>query len=61
VNLVCCGLLTLLVMHRPAETRLLIGLGASGIAMLAHAGDTVLRHHRDKLVSEVLGRSRRTR
>jgi hypothetical protein len=61
INLVCCGLLVLLVVRHSWETRVLVALGASGIAMLAHAGDTVLRHHRDKLVSEVLGRGRRTR
>jgi len=56
VNLVCCGLLTLLVMHRPTETKVLIGVGASGVAMLIHALDTALRHYRDRLATEVLER-----
>jgi hypothetical protein len=59
VNLLCCALLTLLVMHRPVETRVLIAVGASGVSMVVHAADTVLRHHRDRIVSEVLGRGRR--
>jgi hypothetical protein len=59
INLLLCGLLSLLVMHRPAETRALIAVGASGISMLVHALDTTLRHHRDRIVSEVLGRGRR--
>lgn len=59
INLLVCALLTLLIMHRPAETRVLIAVGASGISMLVHAGDTLLRHQRDRIVSEVLGRGRR--
>jgi hypothetical protein len=59
INLLVCGLLVLLVMHRPVETKVLIALGASGISMLVHAGDTLLRHQRDRIVSEVLGRGRR--
>lgn len=59
VNLLVCVLLTLLVMHRPVETRVLIALGASGVAMLIHAIDTFLRHHRDRIVKEVLGGGRR--
>lgn len=59
VNLVCCGVLTLLVMHRPWETRVLIGVGASGVALLIHALDTTLRHQRDRIVSEVLQRRSR--
>ena len=59
VNLVCCAVLVLLVRGRPVETRVLIAVGASGLAMLFHASDTVLRHYRDKVVSEVLGRTRR--
>jgi hypothetical protein len=58
INLLVCALLSLLV-HRPAETTVLIAVGASGASMLFHAGDTVLRHHRDRIVSEVLGRGRR--
>lgn len=61
VNLLVCGVLTLLVMHRPVETRVLIGVGASGVAMLLHAVDTVLRHQRDRIVAEVLGRGRERR
>jgi hypothetical protein len=59
VNLLVCALLALLVMHRPAETRVLIAVGASGVSMLIHAGDTLFRHQRDRIVSEVLGRGRR--
>ena len=62
VNLLCCATLVLLVQNRAASTRILIALGASGIALLIHASDTVLRHYRDELISEVLGkRSRRSR
>jgi hypothetical protein len=59
VNLLCCGVLTLLIRHRPAETRVLVAVGASGVAMLIHALDTFLRHHRDRIVAEVLAKSRR--
>lgn len=56
VNLLVCALLVLLPPHRSAETRVLIAVGASGVSMLIHATDTFLRHHRDKIVSEVLQR-----
>jgi hypothetical protein len=56
VNLVCCGLLVLLVMHRPAETKVLIALGASGLSMVIHSVDTGIRHYRDRTVGEVLDR-----
>jgi hypothetical protein len=59
INLAFCGVLALLLMHRVWETRVLVAVGASGLAMLIHALDTFLRHHRDKIVSEVLGKSRR--
>jgi hypothetical protein len=59
VNVVCCALLALLVQHRSWQTKILIALGASGLALLIHALDTTLRHQRDKIVSEVLGRGRR--
>jgi len=61
INILICSLLSLLVLHRPWQTKVLIAVGASGIALLVHALDTFLRHHRDKLVSEVLGRSTRRR
>jgi hypothetical protein len=56
VNLVVCALLVLLVQHRVTSTRILIAVAASGVAMLLHAIDTVLRHHRDDIVAEVLGK-----
>lgn len=59
VNLLCCALLSLLVVHRSWETRVLIAVGASGVALLIHALDTTLRHQRDRIVSEVLQRGRR--
>ena len=59
INLLICVLLSLLVLHRPWETRVLIAVGASGVSMLVHATDTTLRHHRDRVVSEVLQRGRR--
>jgi len=59
INILVCALLSLLVLHRPWQTKVLIAVGASGIALLVHALDTFLRHHRDKIVSEVLGRTRR--
>lgn len=54
VNLLCCALLSLLVVHHSWEARVLIALGASGVAMLLHATDTLLRHYRDRVVTEVL-------
>jgi hypothetical protein len=59
VNLVCCVLLTLLLVGHSWESRVLVAAGASGVSLLVHAGDTVLRHQRDRIVSEVLGRGRR--
>lgn len=59
VNLLCCATLVLLVTNRSGSTRVLIALAASGVGMLIHALDTVLRHHRDDLVAEVLGKARR--
>lgn len=59
VNLLCCALLSLLLVRHSWETRVLVAVGASGISLLVHAGDTVLRHQRDRIVSEVLGRGRR--
>jgi hypothetical protein len=59
LNLLLCVALSFLVMHTAAETRVLIAVGASGMSMLIHAGDTLLRHQRDRIVSEVLGRGRR--
>lgn|SRR6516165_2254860 len=59
ISLVICALLALLVQHRPWQTKVLIAVGAAGVAMLIHALDTTLRHYRDKVVSEVLGRGRR--
>ena len=58
VNLVCCFALVFLVMHKPAETKVLIALGASGFSMLLHALDTAIRHYRDRTASEVLERGR---
>jgi hypothetical protein len=59
VSLVICGLLALLVQHRSWQTKVLIAVGASGLALLIHALDTILRHHRDRIVAEVLQRGRR--
>jgi hypothetical protein len=59
VNLLVCALLSLLLVRHSVDTRVLVAVGASGVSMIIHAVDTVLRHHRDKIVSEVLGRSRR--
>jgi hypothetical protein len=41
------------------QTRVLVGLGASGMSMLIHALDTTLRHQRDRIVAEVLQKPRR--
>jgi hypothetical protein len=57
INLACTVLLTLLV-HRSVGTRVLIAVGAAGVAALAHGLDTVLRVHRDNMVSTVLEKSR---
>jgi predicted cobalt transporter CbtA len=56
VNLLVCGGLALLIVRHSWDTRVLVAVGASGVAMLIHALDTFLRHHRDRLVAEVLGR-----
>jgi hypothetical protein len=57
VNLFLCGALTLLVMHRNVETKVLIGVAAAGLAALLHAVDTVLRSHRDGNIAEVMNRT----
>jgi hypothetical protein len=63
VNLVLCALLVLIIPDQSDNIRVLIALGAAGVAGLIHAGDTMLRSYRDELVSEVMsrtpGRSRR--
>jgi len=59
LNLLVCGVLALLVTHHSWETRVLIAVGASGFSMLFHATDTLIRHQRDRIVSEVLGRRTR--
>ena len=61
VNLCCVALLTLLVSHRDAHTKVLIALGASGVAALLHAIDTVLRTHRDEMVAAAMERTRSRR
>jgi hypothetical protein len=58
VNLCCCAVLTLLVLHRSVDTRVLIAVAASGLAALLHALDTVLRSHRDNNIAEVIDRTR---
>jgi hypothetical protein len=58
VNLVCCGVLALLVSHRNIDTKVLIALGASGLAALLHATDTVLRSHRDNMITAVMDKTR---
>lgn len=61
LNLLVCAALSLLVVHHSWEARVLIAVGASGVAMMLHAGDTVLRHQRDKTVAEVLVKTRERR
>jgi len=58
VNLACCAVLVLLVLHQPAQTRILIAVAASGLAALCHAVDTLIRSQRDRTVSEVMEKSR---
>lgn len=58
VNLCCVVLLSLFVVHRDLRTRLLIAVGASGLAALLHALDTVLRSHRDEMIAVVMEKSR---
>ena len=57
VNLVCCGVLVLLVSHRNVDTKVLIALGASGLSALLHAIDTVLRSHRDNMITAVMDKT----
>lgn len=61
ISIVAAGILTLLVHQQGWQNRVLLALGAAGVAALAHAVDTLLRHHRDNVVAEVLtkGRPRR--
>jgi hypothetical protein len=61
VNLVVCAVLVLLIPHYSATTRTFVALGAAGMAALAHAVDTVLRSHRDDMVSAVMTRSQSRR
>jgi hypothetical protein len=61
INLICCGVLTLLVAHRGVDTRVLIAVAASGLAALLHAVDTVLRSHRDNMITTVLDKTRNRR
>jgi hypothetical protein len=62
INLLCCVLLVLLVQNRSAEARIFIALAASGLAMLAHGLESLMRGYRDEAISEVVGRQpRRTR
>jgi hypothetical protein len=61
VNLVCCGVLVLLITHRNVDTKVLIALGASGLAALLHAVDTVLRSHRDNMITTVMDKTRTRR
>lgn len=58
VNLCCVALLSLLIAHRDLRTRVLIALAAAGLAALLHALDTVLRSHRDEMVTVVMDKAR---
>jgi hypothetical protein len=46
------------IIHRSIGIKVLVSLGAAGIAALLHALDTCLRSYRDKNVTDVLGRNR---
>ena len=61
INLGICAVLVLFIQHRSVDTMVLIGAGAAGFSALCHSVDTVLRHHRDGMVSEVLGKARNRR
>jgi hypothetical protein len=58
INLIVCAVLALLVTHRSVEIRVLLAVGAAGVAALLHAVDTVLRSHRDDMISQVMEKSR---
>lgn len=58
INLGCCAVLVLLISHRNIRTEVLIALGASGLAALFHALDTVLRSHRDEMITAVIEKAR---
>ena len=53
-SLACCAALTLLVVGPNIRTRVLIAVAAAGLSALLHAADTVLRTHRDNMVTKVL-------
>jgi hypothetical protein len=61
VNLCCVAVLSLLIIHRDLRTRVLIALAAAGLAALLHALDTVLRSHRDEMVTIVMDKTRSRR
>lgn len=59
ISVTACLVLALtLIPHRSAGVRLLVGLGASGMAAVLHGLDTTLRAKRDDLVSQVLVRAK---
>ena len=58
VSLACCAVLALLIVDRDVRTEVLIAIAAWGVSALLHAVDTVLRSHRDNMISEVVEKSR---
>jgi hypothetical protein len=61
VNLCLCAALVLLVTHRDVQVKVLIAVAASGLAALLHALDTVLRSHRDNMITAVMDKTRNRR
>jgi Zn-dependent protease len=55
---ICLTLAVTVIPHRSMGIRLVVGLGASGLAAIWHAIDTLLRSYRDKTVTEVMSRNR---
>lgn len=58
INLGCVCALTFLLIHRDVRTKVLVALGAAGLAALLHACDTVLRSHRDQMITTVMERNK---
>lgn len=57
LTILVCAVFSFTLPSRPGRIEVLITLGSAGMAALAHAVDTALRHYRDELASQVLARN----
>jgi hypothetical protein len=60
-SLGCCAVLALLIVGGDIRTKALIAVAAAGLSALLHAMDTVLRSHRDNMVTKVFEQSHQRR